>query len=94
MREAIRRERRVEFNCEGICFHDVRRWKLGEEYLGGDLWGMNFYGSVKSDDPNNPSAYYVRKFYKSRAFDKKQYIWPVPQAQMDINPNLVQAPGY
>lgn len=28
MREAIRRERRVEFNCEyAIRFDDIRRWK-------------------------------------------------------------------
>lgn len=94
MRKAIQQERRIEFNCEGVRFGDVRRWKLGEKYFDVDLWGMNFRGSVKSDDPNNSEAFYVRKFYKSRSFDKKQYIWPVPQAQMDINPNLVQAPGY
>lgn len=94
MRKAIQQERRIEFNCEGIRFNDIRRWKLGETYLSGNLWGMNFRGSVKSDDSNNPDAFYVRKLYKSRSFTKKQYIWPVPQSEMDINPNLVQAPGY
>ena len=41
MRAAIQQERRVEFNCEGVRFHDIRRWKLGEKYLGGKLYGMN-----------------------------------------------------
>lgn len=94
IREMIKRERRVEFNCEGIRFNDVRRWNEGEKYLGGDLWGMNFRGRTKSDDPSNANSFYVRTYYKSRVFTKKQNLWPVPQAQMDINPNLRQAPGY
>ncbi len=94
MREAIQHERRVEFNCEGIRFNDVRRWKLGEKYLNTRLFGMNFNGNKKSDDDNDPKAFYKRTFYKNRYFNKKMYLWPVPQAQMDINPNLRQAPGY
>lgn len=94
IRQAIRRERRVEFNCEGIRFHDIRRWKIGEETLNRDMFGMNFNGKVKSDDVANPDAYYKRTFNMRRSFNKKMYLWPVPQAQMDINPNLVQMPGY
>ena len=94
MRSAIQQERRVEFNCEGIRFHDVRRWKLGEKYFNTKLFGMNFNGSKKSDDENDEKAFYKRTFYKNRYFNKKMYLWPVPQAQMDINPNLRQAPGY
>ncbi len=94
MRAAIQHERRLEFNCEGIRFHDVRRWKLGEKYLGGKLYGMNHDGSERSDDETNAKAFYKRTYYKSRTFNKRMYLWPVPQAQMDINPNLRQAPGY
>ncbi|GAA4801753.1 RagB/SusD family nutrient uptake outer membrane protein [Olivibacter ginsenosidimutans] len=94
MREAIRKERQIEFNCEGIRFNDIRRWKIGEETLNRQLFGMNFTGSVRSDDSGNPNAFFKRTFYKNRIFNKKMYLWPVPQAQMDINPNLVQAPGY
>ncbi|WP_313380923.1 RagB/SusD family nutrient uptake outer membrane protein [Proteiniphilum saccharofermentans] len=94
MREAIQHERRVEFNCEGIRFNDVRRWKLGEKYFNTRLFGMNFNGTKKSDDESDPQAFYKRTFYKNRYFNKRMYLWPVPQAQMDINPNLIQAPGY
>jgi len=94
MREAIRHERRVEFNSEGIRFHDVRRWKLGEKFFNTSLYGMNFLGSKKSDDKNDSQAFYKRTFYKNRYFTKRMYLWPVPQSQMDINPNLRQAPGY
>jgi hypothetical protein len=94
IREAIRRERRVEFNCEGIRFHDIRRWKIAEQALNRDMFGMNFNGTEKSDDVTNTKAYYKRTFNMRRSFNKKMYLWPVPQAQMDINPNLVQMPGY
>ena len=94
MRQLIRNERRIEFNCEGVRFNDIRRWKIGEETLNRQLFGMNFTGNVRSDDPANPNAYFKRTLYKSKMFNKKMYLWPVPQSQMDINPNLVQAPGY
>jgi SusD family. len=94
IREAIRRERRVELNCEGIRFHDLRRWKIAEEHLNRDMYGMNFNGTVKSDDVSNTDAYYKRTFNTRRNFSKKMYLWPVPQSQIDINPNLVQMPGY
>lgn len=94
MREAIRRERRIEFNCEGIRFNDLRRWKLAEQYLNTGMYGMNFHGTKKSDDDTDPLAFYKRTFYKNRYFTKRMYLWPVPQRQMDINPNLRQAPGY
>lgn len=94
MREIIKRERRIEFNSEGIRFNDIRRWKQGEEFLNRALWGMNFTGTERSDDENNPRAYFKRTFYKNKVFTSKMYLFPVPQAQMDINPYLVQAPGY
>jgi len=92
MREAIRRERRVELNCEGIRYHDIRRWKIGEETLNGDFWGMNFHGSEYSDDESNPNAYFKRSVYQTRKFSKKNYWFPVPQSEIDKNPNLVQNP--
>ena len=94
MRAAIQRERRIEFNCEGIRIEDLRRWKLAEQYLNQSYWGMNRNGSVASDDVNDPNAYYKRVYWKSRTFTKKMYLMPVPQAQIDINVNLRQATGY
>ncbi|MCG8311181.1 MAG: RagB/SusD family nutrient uptake outer membrane protein [Cytophagales bacterium] len=92
LREAIRRERRVELNCEGIRYGDIRRWKIGEETLNREFWGMNFNGTEISDDENNPNAYFKRSVYQQRVFTKKNYWFPVPQSEMDINPNLVQNP--
>ncbi len=92
IREAIRRERRVELNNEGIRFHDLRRWKLAEEKLDGDFYGMNFYGTENSDNQGDPNAFYRRTVYQERVFTKKNYWFPVPQNEIDKNPNLVQNP--
>lgn len=92
IRAAIRRERRVELNCEGIRFSDIRRWKIGEEVLNRDFWGMNFNGTEISDDETNPKAYFKRTVYQRRVFSKKNYWFPVPQSEIDKNPNLVQNP--
>jgi hypothetical protein len=95
MRTAIRRERRVEMNCEfAVRFDDVRRWKQVEELLSVDFYGMNHNGSAKSDDPANSNAFYVRTQYFKRGFTWKNYWIPVPQSQIEKNPNLRQLPGW
>lgn len=93
VREAIHRERRVELCCESsIRYMDIRRLKLGEQILNRDFYGMNYFGTKLSDDENDPDAYFVRTKYQTRSFMKKNYFFPIPQAQIDINPNLVQNP--
>ncbi|MFR0678975.1 MULTISPECIES: RagB/SusD family nutrient uptake outer membrane protein [Bacteroidales] len=93
MRKAIHQERRVELNCEAVIrFDDVRRWKDAEKALNTDFWGMNFSGTKNSDDKNDPEAYFVRKVYQTRKF--KSYWFPVPQSELDRNPNLRQLPGW
>lgn len=93
MREAIRRERRVELCCEfSIRYDDIRRWKIGEQVLNRTFYGMNYEGTKKSDDVSDPEAFFVRKPYMNRVFTKKNYWAPIHQSQIDKNPNLVQLP--
>lgn len=90
--DIIRRERRVELNCEnGTRWDDIRRWKQ-IELLNTDFWGMNFGGTENDDDPNNPKAYFVRKIYQKRIASKKNYWIPIPQGEIDNNPKLIQLP--
>ncbi|MDR2954300.1 MAG: RagB/SusD family nutrient uptake outer membrane protein [Prevotella sp.] len=92
MKEAIKRERRVEFNCEyAIRYDDIRRWKE-IDILSGPYYGMNYYGTEKDDNPNNGKAFYVRKPYITRGFSTKNYFLPIHQNQMDKNLNLKQLP--
>lgn len=94
MRDAIKRERRVEFNCEyAIRFDDIRRWKE-MDLLQGPYDGMNKFGKLKSDDEGNENAFYWRRVEIVRAFSDKNYWLPIHQNQLDKNPKLKQLPKW
>ncbi len=86
LRDLIRRERRIELNCEaGLSWNDLRRWNLAEEVLDGPFYGMNMMASTK-DEFYKRTQYQVRKHIS--------YWWPVPQDDIDRNTNLRQLPGW
>ncbi|MDR1864557.1 MAG: RagB/SusD family nutrient uptake outer membrane protein [Bacteroidales bacterium] len=90
MRAAIRRERRVEMNCEfAVRFDDIRRWKQVEELLSVEFYGMN-----RGATAANRNEFYVRTPYFKRGFTWKNYWMPIHQNQMDKNPDLRQLPGW
>lgn len=91
--ELVYRERRVELNCEnGIRYNDLRRWKKGIELLNRPFYGMNFSGTKLSDKEEDEAAYFVRKPYLNRVYQKKYYWYPIYQTELDKDPSLVQAP--
>lgn len=95
MRDAIHRERRVELCCESsIRYMDIRRLKIGGKMLNREYFGMNYYGTKLSDNKNDPASYFVRTRYQTRSFLNKNYWFPVPQGEIDINPNLKQNPNW
>lgn len=93
MRELVRRERRVELAIEGLRWFDVQRWKIGKEVMTGPVYGSRL-GSV---DPNTGKLTLTsqRILSEQRTFDEsKNYLWPIPQSEIDINKNLAQNTGY
>jgi len=91
-REAIRRERRIELATEGQRYFDVRRWmiagnKPGEGGQGGDFTGMTPSG--------NKVTFHVRRKYHTRVFKPKNYLFPIPLAEIQKSYNiLLQNPGW
>lgn len=85
LREVIRNERRSELAMEGLRYYDIVRWKAGTKYLNGYVYGAKFA---------NSNTDYLR--LDNRQFlESRDYLWAVPQAQLDLNPNLgPQNPGY
>jgi len=82
LRLRIRNERRVEFINEGVNYFDELRW--------GTL-----YNDVYTNNPGEKQPWgtiilpYTWQFGASTT-----YVWPVPQAELQRNPNLKQTPGY
>jgi hypothetical protein len=86
LQTAVRRERRTELAMEGLRIFDLRRWRTAETALKGYAHG------IKAGDPSVDNGY-LR--VDQRTFDPaKHYLWPVPQRERDINPNLTQNPGW
>lgn len=53
MREAIRRERRVELAGEGLYYNDIRRWKTAEEVMNDEICDYNGTAlAIRAFDPN------------------------------------------
>lgn len=79
LRDAIRLERRFEFAFEYQRFFDLKRWGLSVERDGfGDL----------ADGSGTPSD------QQSLSAGNFRFLMPISQSSLDVNPNLVQNPGY
>jgi hypothetical protein len=89
LRSVLRKERRVEFAMEEHRLFDIRRWKIAEEVMSGSVYGiLNYWNSEHSD-------YDEHVLVEERQFDpQKDYLWPIPQSEMDINEQLYQNPGW
>lgn len=71
MRDIIRRERRVEFACEGTYYNDIRRWRTAELVMNATIY-------------NSQGQPILRRSFNPN----KDYWWPIPLTQLDLNPNL------
>lgn len=87
MRDAIRKERRVELAFETHRYFDTRRWKIAEQTDGGPFYGMNIEGKNNND-------FFRRTVFETRVFEKKQYLWNIIQDELNRNKNLVSNPGW
>jgi hypothetical protein len=79
-RERLREERRLEFVLEGQRWFDLIRWHILVKY-------------VKSNTPTDEETLGT-KTTKIQNVSKKNYLLPLPQEQIILNPNLEQNWGY
>lgn len=92
LRDLIRRERRVEFAFEGLRWFDIQRWKIGTQVMNGTVYGAKL-GTVDATTGKYTITGAPLKV-EDRIFADKNYLWPVPQSEIDINKSLKQNPGY
>ncbi len=93
LRAILRNERRVEFALEGIRYWDLLRWNIAHEKLNADVYGAPFPGAKKMNYKKVNGEIvidkYDRWYVNKRGFRQAQdYVWPIPQSEQDINPNL------
>lgn len=84
--ERYMRERMVELAFEGHRFWDVRRWKKGAQLFNGV--GV---ADLKLDADGNVI---LTRASKTRQWNDKYNLYPIPQSELQKNPNLTQNPGW
>ena len=104
LRKIIRRERRAELAGEGLRIFDIRRWRIAEYVMNGIFLGRpdGLYSIVSSppeiDDHGHPNYGDAVSLYwnvEPRVFNpNRDYLWPIPQAEIDVNTEMTQNPGY
>jgi len=89
LRELIRRERRVELAFESLRLMDIRRWRLAETVMNETVVGAPLA------NPATISPIVYREGWQTNIFNaSKDYLWPIPQRAIDLNPSLEQNPGW
>ena len=93
MRTLVRRERRVELALEGLRWFDIQRWKIGKEVRSGNVYGVRLGTVDKTTGELQLSGDPI--FVEERTFNEsRDYLWPVPQSERDVNKSLTQNSGY
>lgn len=94
MRDAIRRERRVELCFESKRFLDTKRWATTEAVMGIPRHNMVIRNSVPSNN-SGIWVYSIEEEVKYEAkFNMRQYMSPIPLDVIDQNDKITQNPGY
>lgn len=87
LREIIHQERMIELAFEGHRFWDLRRWKKAVSTMNEPITGW---------DINQESAenYYQPRIIFNQKFSTRDYFWPIREAELLVNDNLLQSPGW
>lgn len=88
LRNIVRNERLREFAFEGLRYFDIRRWRIAEDILPGIIYGMTYYAEEEGDFITVSLPSFVK------AFNGRNYLWPVPQSERELNPQLTQNSGW
>ena len=93
-REALLRERALEFGYEEVRWFDLVRWGREDDFRK-KLYGLSSVGN----DQNNPTSFTfgvieLQQRQWSYSWDTKWYLAPFPQTEINKEYGLVQNPGW
>lgn len=110
MRNLVRYERKIELWNEDLRWDDLLRWKRAEVIMTRPIMGrpvlgdFDKYPSVSFDEYGDPvynvAAYAPHPSNDYRVliltnFNKnRDYLWPIPETELNLNPGLKQNPGW
>ena len=84
----VRYERRAELAFEGLRLFDIRRWKIAEQVMPTlVVRGIDYIDATGTVRTATVPA-------SARSFPQRDYLWPIPQSELDLNKNLKQNTGF
>jgi len=99
MRTEIRRERTIELYNEGFRIDDLKRWNTASTEMPQDILGIMWKGTVyqtkwatASSKPMNAEGDLIIE--SGRNWADKNYLYPLPSDQLQLNKKLGQNPGW
>jgi hypothetical protein len=87
MRDIILQERGIELSFEGHRFWDMHRHKRAVAEFSTPVMGWNYQGT-------NGASFFTTTAIQARRFIERDYLWPIPLNELNINGNLIQNPGW
>lgn len=105
----VRRERRVEFACEGYRYDDIMRWAAADELIVGwkplgarwQQWAAVFPDMTVGEDVYVNDEGYIEPFQNITTMKNgygfntgRDYLLPLPVRETTLNPNIKQNPGW
>jgi len=87
LRDIIHRERLIELAFECQRFWDLRRWKEAAKELNTPITGWDI-------DQADAASYYRERVVYNQQFNTRDYFWPISEAELLRNSNLIQNPGW
>ena len=100
MREEIRRERTVELYQEGFRLDDLKRWATAVQVMNQPLLGVKYTGTEYESHWGGSTPTQAKDsegcliLDNNRKWTDKNYLYPIPSDQLQLNPNLGQNPGW
>lgn len=91
LRELIQKERMVELAFETLRLYDLCRWMTAESVLNGKVWTRNVGAKNYEDSWQRTSTIWSSG---DRSFTKRNYLFPIPQEQLNEMQNLTQNYGW
>lgn len=87
LRDLVRNERAVELAFEGLRLYDMYRWKTGEDKVG-LVEGFEYLDAVSGT--NKIWSLGIKRYFNQ----DRDYLWPIPQREIDLNKNITQNKGW
>ena len=86
LRDVVRNERAVELAFEGLRLYDLYRWKTGEKKAG---LVQDFEFLDEASGFNKTWSIGIIGHFQER-----DYLWPIPQREIDLNKKMTQNTGW